>query len=56
VSSASNIIRVIKSRRIRWEFHVASWGGENAYKILVKNLNERDHLRGIGIEGRIILK
>jgi hypothetical protein len=35
--SSSNIIRVIKSRRIRWAGHVARMGdGRGAYRILVE--------------------
>jgi hypothetical protein len=34
--SSSNIIRVIKSRRMRWAGHVARMGeGRSAYRILV---------------------
>jgi hypothetical protein len=36
--SSPNIIRTIKSRRIRWERHVARMGEKrNAYRIMVGN-------------------
>jgi hypothetical protein len=35
--SSPNIIRMIKSRRMRWAGHVACMGGKgNAYRILVR--------------------
>jgi hypothetical protein len=38
--SSSNIIRMIKSRRMRWSGHVARMGSKrNAYKHLVGNLD-----------------
>jgi hypothetical protein len=33
--SSPNIIRVIKSRRLRWAGHVARMGGRGAYRTLV---------------------
>jgi hypothetical protein len=51
--SSSNIIRVIKSRRMRWAGHTARMGEmRNAYKILVKT----EHSEDLGVDGRIILK
>jgi hypothetical protein len=39
-----NIIRVIKSRRMRWARHATRMGEvRNAYRILVEKLRERDH-------------
>jgi hypothetical protein len=32
---SSNIVRVIKSRRMRWARHVARIGGRGVYKVLV---------------------
>jgi hypothetical protein len=29
---------------------------KNAHKILIGNLNGRNHFRGMGVDGRIILK
>jgi hypothetical protein len=35
--SSPNIVRVIKSRRMRWEGHVARMGeGRGVYKVLVR--------------------
>jgi hypothetical protein len=43
--SPPNIIRVIKSRRMRWAVHVACEGEESFVQgILWRNLRERDHL------------
>jgi hypothetical protein len=44
--SSPNIIRVIKSRRLRWAGHVARMGeGRGAYGILVGKLEGRRPLR-----------
>ena len=52
-----NIIRMIKSRRMRWVGHVAQMGDRSgAYRVLVGDLRDRDHLEDLGIGGRIILK
>ena len=47
------IIRVIKSRRLRWAGQVAHRG---AYRVLVGNLRERDNLVDPGVDGRLILR
>jgi hypothetical protein len=42
--SSPNIIRMIKSRRMRWAGHVARMGEtRNAYSILVESQKEGDH-------------
>jgi hypothetical protein len=53
--SSSNIIRQIKSRRMRWVVHVARMGeGRNVYRVLVgKPGGETDHLKDQGIDGRM---
>jgi len=52
-----NIIRMIKSRRMRWVGHVARMGDRSdAYRVLVADLRDRDHLEDLGLDGRIILK
>jgi hypothetical protein len=49
-----NIIRQIKSRRLRWVGHVAHMGEErNVYKSLIGNQKERGHLEDQGIDGRM---
>jgi hypothetical protein len=52
--SSPNIIRQIKSRRMRWAGHVACMGEErNVYRVLMVKPEERDHLEGQGIDGRM---
>jgi hypothetical protein len=42
--SSPNIVRVIKSRRMRWAGHVARMGEERGvYRVLVGNMREIDH-------------
>jgi hypothetical protein len=48
-----NIIRVIRSRRIRWAGHVVCMGeSTGAYRVLVGKPEGRDHLK----DGRIKLR
>jgi len=54
--SSSNIVRVIKSRRMRWMGHKASMRGEAYTGFWCGNLRERDHLGEPDIDGRIILR
>jgi hypothetical protein len=47
----------MKSRRMTWEKHVARMGKRtDAYRVLMGNLRERDHLEGPGVHRRIILR
>jgi len=49
-----NIVRVIKSRIMRWTVHVARMGEKRGF--WWGNLRERDHLEDPGVDGRIILR
>jgi hypothetical protein len=51
------IVRVIKSRRMRWVGHVARMGmGETFTAFWCEKLRERDYWRGPDVDGRIILR
>jgi hypothetical protein len=55
--SSLNIVRVIKSRRMRWTGHVARMGeGRCAYKVLVGGPKVRDHWEDLDVSGRITLR
>jgi hypothetical protein len=55
--SSPNIIRVIKSRRMRWAGHVARMGKSQVHTgFWWGDLREGDHLGGSGVDGRIVLK
>ena len=55
--SSPNIVRVIKSRRMRWARHVASVGERRgAYRILVEKPEGKNHLKDPGVDGKIILR
>ena len=54
--SSPNIVRVIKSRRMRWAGHVAHMGEEMGCRgSWWGNRREGDHLGDLGIDGCIIL-
>jgi hypothetical protein len=54
--SSPNIVRVIKSRRMKWVGHVVHIGdGRSVYRVLVGWPNIRDHWEDLGIGGRITL-
>jgi hypothetical protein len=51
------IIRVVKSKRMRWAGHVARMGDlRSAYNILFEKPEGREHSEHLGVGGRIILK
>jgi hypothetical protein len=55
--SSPTLLRVIKSRRMRWEGHVARMRrGEACTGFWWKNMEERDHWGDPGEDGRIILR
>jgi hypothetical protein len=54
--SLPNIVRVIKSRRLRWAGHVARMGkGEVCTGFWWGSLRERDRWEAPGVDGRIML-
>jgi len=54
--SSPNIVRVIKSRRMRWAEHVARMGEERGcIGSWLGNRRERDHWGDLGVDGWIIL-
>jgi hypothetical protein len=52
--SSPNIVRVIKSRRMRWAGHVARVGKRRGF--WWGNLREIDRLGDLGLDGRIIFR
>jgi hypothetical protein len=48
--TSPNVIRVIKSRKVRWAGYVAR------IRELVGNLKGRDHSENLGVDGRIIIE
>jgi hypothetical protein len=55
--SSPNVVRVIKSRRMRWEAHVARMGeGRGVYEVLVGRPEGRYHWEDLGVGGRITLR
>jgi len=56
--SSPNILRVIKSRRMRWDGHVALMGEERVWGCIGPcwgNRRERGHWGDLGVDGWIIL-
>jgi len=44
---------VIKSRRMRWVEHVARIGESlGAYRVVMEELKEKDHLEDLGVDRR----
>jgi hypothetical protein len=55
--SSPNIVRAIKSRRMRWVGHVACMRkGKGVYRVLVVRPKVRDHWEDLVIGGRITLR
>ena len=54
--SSPNIVRVIKSKRMRWAGHVVRMGGERGvYRVLVGKPEGKNHWGDLGVEGWILL-
>jgi len=51
-----NFIRLIKSRKMRWEGHVARLKFEVRTKCWPENLKGIDHSENLGVDGSIILE
>jgi hypothetical protein len=52
--SSPDIIRQIRTRRMRWAGHVARMGeGRNMYRVLVGKPEGKNHLEDQGVDGRI---
>ena len=55
--SLHNIVRVLKSRRMRWAGHVARMGeGRGVHRVLVGKPEGRNHWGDPDIDGRITLR
>jgi len=55
--SSPSIVRLIKSRRMRWAGHVARMGErEGLYRVMVVEPEGKNLLKDIGVNGRIVLK
>jgi hypothetical protein len=54
LNSSPDIIRQIKSRRMRWARHVARMGeGRNVYRVLVGKSRGKNHLKDQGVDGKV---
>jgi hypothetical protein len=52
--SSPDIIRQIKSRRMRWAGYVARMGeGRKVYRVLVGEPEGKNHLKDQGVDGKI---
>jgi hypothetical protein len=54
--STVNIVRVMKSRRMRWAWYVARMGRRGLYRVLVVKSEGERTLSDPGVDGRIILR
>jgi hypothetical protein len=52
-----NVVRVVKSRRMRWAGHVARMGEDRGvHRVLVGKPEGKNHWGGQDVDGRIILR
>jgi hypothetical protein len=57
LSFSPNIVRVIKSNKMRWVAQLARMGSRESYTVFWWGyLRERDHLEDTGIDGRLMLR
>ena len=57
MNRSPNVVRVIKSRRLRWAGHVARMEeGRNAFKILTGNPARKSLWGVLGVDGKTILE
>ena len=54
--SSPNIVRMIKSRRMRWAGHVARMGRRGLYGVLMGKPEGKNHLEDPSVDGRVILR
>jgi hypothetical protein len=54
--SSPNIVRVIKSRRMRWAGRGTRGEGRGVYRIWLGDPKVRDHWEDLGVGGRITLR
>ena len=55
--SLPNIVRVVKSRRMRWAGHVARMGeGRGVHRVLIGKPEGKNHWGDPDVDGRIILR
>ena len=55
--SLPNILRVVKSRRMRWAGHVARMGdGRGVHRVLIGKPEGKNHWGDPDVDGRIILR
>jgi hypothetical protein len=55
--SSPNIVRVIKSRRMKWTGHVARMGeGRDVYRVWLGGRKVRYHRKNVGVGGSITLR
>ena len=57
LNSSSNIVQLIKFRRMRCAGYIARWGKVEVYKgFWWENLRKSDHLQNPGVDGRIVFR